>query len=175
MSDKKLEEFCDRVAWMRDTKAVPAEPIDEMIVAAYAVPMPRDCVSFENFKEWFPRMFKAALAAAPEQPAPDHSDLVKRLRDTSSGCPTCNGVDPKSCLRCRGQWPRWFWHREEAANALEVTEQNAARYRWLRKSWAYSGYDKHRLEWYLPRSYARDDLATQLDAAIDAAIAREKK
>jgi len=47
--------------------------------------------------------------------------------------------------------------------------EDAERYRWMRQHYRYGGYEKHRLEWYLPRRYGDDipPLETQLDEAID--------
>lgn len=56
-----------------------------------------------------------------------------------------------------------------------LLEKDAARYRYMRASFTYSGSEKHRLDWFLPHVYCRYDkpLNEQLDDSIDAAIARK--
>lgn len=58
----------------------------------------------------------------------------------------------------------------ERNQEIERIERDAARYRYLRTSYQYSGWDKHRLEWYLPRTYAEKPLHYQLDETIDDAM-----
>jgi len=41
------------------------------------------------------------------------------------GCPTCNGVDPKSCLRCKGKTRLSDWEKLYTSADLEAAKAEA--------------------------------------------------
>ena len=53
---------------------------------------------------------------------------------------------------------------------VEELEADAARYRYLKGHYRYSGREQHRLEWYLPRWSNEMRLENKLDESIDEAI-----
>lgn len=38
---------------------------------------------------------------------------MRLSEENRRGCPTCNGIDPKSCLRCRGRTRMCDWYETE--------------------------------------------------------------
>ena len=47
---------------------------------------------------------------------------VRRLSESRKrGCPTCAGVDAKSCMRCSGRWPMRAWIETPTGWAPEGT------------------------------------------------------
>lgn len=64
-------------------KMVPEEATEAMIVRAYTAPMPRDFVNYDNFKEWFGRMYAAMLSVAAAPAVGELAGLIERLRDNA--------------------------------------------------------------------------------------------
>jgi hypothetical protein len=40
------------------------------------------------------------------------ADLLKKKKSSKRGCPTCAGVDPKSCMRCYGKTKLSDWETD---------------------------------------------------------------
>ena len=55
----------------------------------------------------------------------EEDQILSRYSDsTKRGCPTCDGVDPRSCMRCRGktQQRHWFLTRTGYAHHSELSQ-----------------------------------------------------
>lgn len=39
----------------------------------------------------------------------DEENIVKYSKSKKRGCPTCDGIDPKSCMRCLGKTRLCDW------------------------------------------------------------------
>ena len=113
----------------------------------------------------------------PEKVQDAETAAAKELRD----CPFCGGEAKKRwCLiHCTKCWAQMqdphgdekshveMWNRR-AATLLESRQEDAARYRWLRRHVLFIS------EPLFPRLHGVTDMPT-LDAAIDAAIAARKE
>lgn len=58
------------------------------------------------------------------------------------------------------------------AGELKALQDDAERYRYLRKSTQFGGAKTHDLRWFLPRRFDNSELGKQLDEDIDRAIIR---
>ena len=57
---------------------------------------------------------------------PEHEELLARLESSKRGCPTCGGIDPRSCLRCFGKTSLAAWYSIDAAAAIRALKQQVA-------------------------------------------------
>jgi len=51
---------------------------------------------------------------------------MKQLdKSRKRGCPTCNGMDPKSCMRCYGKTLICEWYKDDVGHIAIIKESEA--------------------------------------------------